>query len=263
MEAKYDKIGKDYNLTRKADKLLTENLIRHLAPTKEGIYLDIGCGTGSYTNELQKRGYSFIGIDPSERMLEKARTLNSKIDWQLGTAEKTGLPHNHVNGIIGSLTIHHWTKLEKAFHELYAILKAKGKIVIFTATPEQLKTYWLNHYFPTMLVDSIAQMPTLKRLQTLMKSAGFERLETEKYFIQPDLEDMFLYCGKHKPEMYFDLQIRKGISSFSSLSNKEEVEIGLSRLKLDVESGKIHEIICKYDNQLGDYLYLTGSKTNR
>ena len=54
MKVKYDTIGENYNLTRRADQLLTENLIKHLAPEKDGIYLDIGCGTGSYTIELQK-----------------------------------------------------------------------------------------------------------------------------------------------------------------------------------------------------------------
>ncbi len=35
--------------------------------------LDIGCGTGRHSIELGKRGYSVIGIDLSDSMLEKAR----------------------------------------------------------------------------------------------------------------------------------------------------------------------------------------------
>lgn len=35
--------------------------------------LDIGCGTGRHTIELVKRGYSVIGIDLSDSMLQKAR----------------------------------------------------------------------------------------------------------------------------------------------------------------------------------------------
>ncbi|MBX2871560.1 MAG: class I SAM-dependent methyltransferase [Saprospiraceae bacterium] len=260
MKVKYNTIGKDYNVTRKADPLLTENLIQYLAPDKEGIYLDIGCGTGSYTHELQKRGYRFIGIDPSERMLTVAKKRNSNIEWRLGTAENTGLSPHQVDGITGSLTIHHWTNLEKAFQELYSILKPGGKIVIFTSTPKQMKGYWLNHYFPKMLEDSIIQMPALAKVQQAMERAGFEVSTTEKYFIQPDLEDKFLYCGKHHPEMYFDPQIRNGISSFSSLSNKVEVEHGLTALKSDIDSGKINQIISRYENQLGDYLYIIGKK---
>lgn len=262
MEAKYNQIGKGYNLTRRPDKLLTENLIKYLAPNKEGLYLDIGCGTGSYTIEFQKRGYRFMGIDPSELMLKQAKNKTNEVAWRIGTAEQTRLPLNSVDGIIASLTIHHWTDLGSGFKELNSILKPAGRIVIFTSTPKQLQGYWLNHYFPKMLEDSIIQMPDLELVKEVMKNAGFELTNLEKYFIHDDLEDQFLYCGKHQPELYFNEQIRNGISSFSSLSNKEEVEQGLSQLKKDIQSGKIQEVIRSYENKLGDYLYIIGKKIN-
>ncbi len=260
MEVKYDKIGIDYNLTRKADKYLAEQLRLHLQPTKNGKYLDIGCGTGNYTNEFQKNGFDFIGIDPSEVMLEKAKTRNNNVDWKIGSAERTELPRNFVDGIIASLTIHHWTDLENGFSELHRVLKSNGKIVIFTSTPKQMNGYWLNHYFPKMLSDSIAQMPTLEHVKKAMRNNGIEVLKTYKYFIKPDLQDQFLYCGKQNPELYFDEQIRHGISSFSALSNRVEVAQGLSKLRKDIDSGKINEIIKSYKNDFGDYLYIVGKK---
>tara|TARA_R110001592_G_scaffold321252_1_gene599729 strand:+ start:326 stop:1138 length:813 start_codon:yes stop_codon:yes gene_type:complete len=260
MEIKYDKTGTDYNLTRKADKYLTEQLIHHLKPTKSGKYLDIGCGTGNYTNELQKNGFQFIGIDPSEKMLEKAKLKNTEINWKIGSAENTELPKNYVEGIIGFLTIHHWTDLKNGFSELYRVLKPHGRIVIFTSTPKQMNGYWLNHYFPKMLSDSITQMPTLGSVETAMKDCGIELVGTEKYFIKPNLKDQFLYCGKQNPELYFDAQIRNGISSFSSLANQAEVKKGLSKLRNDIESGKIKNIIKSYENDFGDYLYIIGKK---
>jgi len=263
MDEKYDKIGIDYNLTRKADKYLTEQLLYHLKPNKVGKYLDIGCGTGNYTIELQKKGFHFIGIDPSTKMLEKAKLKTNKIDWRIGSAENIELPQNFVDGIIASLTIHHWTHLKRGFSQLYKVLKPKGSIVIFTATPQQMKGYWLNHYFPKMLAASIIQMPTFENLKTAMEDNGFELLETEKFFIKPDLEDQFLYCGKQNPELYFNEQIRNGISSFSSLANKTEVEQGLYKLRKDIDSGKIKEVMKLYENDLGDYLFIVGKKTNR
>ncbi|MBW1294779.1 class I SAM-dependent methyltransferase [Aquimarina litoralis] len=260
MEAKYNQIGIDYNATRKADPFLTVKLLAHLQPQEKGLYLDIGCGTGNYTNEFQKKGFDFIGIDPSKLMLEKAKLKNPEIDWRIGTAENTGLPNDYVNGIIGSLTIHHWKDLNTGFSELYNVLQPNGKIVIFTSTPKQMKGYWLNHYFPKMLVDSIFQMPSLESETTAMIKSGFEIKEFDKYFIQPDLEDKFLYCGKQNPELYFDPQIRQGISSFSSLANKTEVEQGLKSLREDIDSGKISEIIKSYKNDLGDYLYIIAQK---
>ncbi len=80
MKVKYDKIGIDYNQTRKADRYLTERLFHNLNPMIGGLYLDIGCGTGNYTIELQKKGLKFIGIDPSNEMLTKAKKKNKEID---------------------------------------------------------------------------------------------------------------------------------------------------------------------------------------
>ena len=260
MSLKYDKIGTNYNLTRKADKYLTQQLIHHLQPFQNGKYLDIGCGTGNYTIELHKNGFDFIGIDPSELMLQKAKLKNQEIDWKIGSAENIGLPENFVDGVIGTLTIHHWHDLKIAFSELHKILKPKGRIVIFTSTPQQMKGYWLNHYFPKMLLDSMKQMPTLKRIKTAMKDSNLEFLQKHKYFIKPDLEDQFLYCGKHNPELYFDEQIRQGISSFSLLSNQKEVENGLAELRKDIDSGKVRDIISSFENDFGDYLYVVGKK---
>lgn len=258
MAAKYDSIGTNYNLTRKADSFLTHKLVQHLNPLKDGLYLDIGCGTGNYTNELQKKGYQFIGIDPSEKMLEKAIRKNTQIDWRIGSAENTGLPKNHVDGIMGSLTLHHWADLKESFLELHRVLKPKGKIVIFTATPEQMEGYWLNWYFPKMLSNSIDQMPPLELLKTALKNAGIQFLGTENYSIRPDLQDHFLYCGKHNPELYFDEQIRQGISSFSSLANQTEVVQGLAQLRKDIDNGKITKVIKDYKNDLGDYIFILG-----
>ncbi|MFD2589164.1 class I SAM-dependent methyltransferase [Croceitalea marina] len=260
MEIKYDKIGVGYNRTRKPDTFLTQRMLQHLSPNQDGIYLDIGCGTGNYTKEFQKRGFNFIGIDPSEKMLEKARFENNLVDWRLGSAENTRLQSNSVDGIIGSLTIHHWTNLQDGFLELNRVLKPNGKIVIFTATPEQMEGYWLNHYFPKVLSDAMIQMPSFEVIKTAMNFGGFKITSTDKYFIQPDLEDKFLYCGKHNPELYFDTQIRSGISSFASLTNQDEVEQGLTKLRADIDSGKIEGIIENYENNHGDYMYIIGEK---
>lgn len=261
MEAKYNKIGTNYNSTRRADPFLTTRLFEHLNPKKDAIYLDIGCGTGNYTNELQKKGLRLIGIDPSEKMLRAARLKNRSVDWRIGTAENIELPDNAVAGIIASLTIHHWTDLQKGFSELHRVLMPTGRIVIFTSTPKQMKGYWLNHYFPSMLKDSMVQMSSLERVESALASSGIEITGVEKYFIQPDLQDKFLYCGKQNPEIYFDQQIRNGISSFSSLANRTEVEQGLTKLRADIDSGKIKEIIKAYDNEFGDYLYVIGEKS--
>lgn len=260
MAIKYDDIGINYNASRQADNYLAERLLHHLNPKPNGLYLDIGCGTGNYTNKLQQKGYNFIGIDPSKEMLKKANLLNPNIDWRLGQAENLSLSSKSFDGIIGSLTIHHWTDLEKGFKALYRVLKDDCNLVIFTSTPNQMTGYWLNHYFPTMMKDSMLQMPTLKLIKSALKQAGFSSFNTEPYSIKPDLKDLFLYSGKHNPKLYLKQNVRRGISSFSSLANADEVETGLKYLEADIKTNKIDEIIKSYKNDLGDYLFIVSKK---
>lgn len=260
MTAKYDTIGIDYNNTRKADKYLTERLLQNLVPDKGKLFLDIGCGTGNYTIELYHQGFNIIGIDPSLKMLQIAKSKCSEIQWHQGTAEDTGLEDNSIDGIIGTLTIHHWPDLPVGFKELGRVLKEDGRIVLFTSTPEQMEGYWLNHYFPEMLKSSILQMPSLDMISKAMEDAGILVVEVEKYDVKPDLSDQFLYCGKSNPRLYLKPEVRNGISSFSSLANAQEVKKGLNRLNDDITSGRINAIMSLYENDKGDYLFIRGRK---
>lgn len=260
MKEKYDIIGKNYNQTRKADAYLVERIFYHLSPIKSGKYLDIGCGTGNYTIALSEKGIDFIGVEPSEKMLAKAKARNSEIEWKFGKAEEIPLKNESVEGILATLTIHHWTDLRQAFRELNRVLKSEGKIVIFTTTPEQNEGYWLNYYFPEMLKAGCEQLPDFETVEDALNEGGFEIIETEKYFVREDVEDAFLFAGKYHPEFYLDEKNRQGISSFADLANSEEVENGLKKLERDIISGKINEIIADYENDLGDYLFVIAQK---
>ena len=256
----YDNIGVGYNSTRQADPFITDKLYQFLSPQTGGLYIDIGCGTGNYTIALANKGLNFYGLEPSAKMLEIARLKNDKINWLLAKAEEIPLSDNLFDGAIATLTIHHWTDIKKALKEIHRVLKADGNIVLFTATPEQMKGYWLNHYFPKMLEDSILQMPSFDIVNDALAEAGFVVTGTERYFIQDDLKDHFLYVGKNSPELYFEEDIRKGISSFSALANAEEVEHGLSQLREDIELDRFKGVKEKFDNEGGDYLFIIAAK---
>jgi len=260
MKQKYDRIGTGYNQTRKPDPYLASRLLAHLNPRKDDQYLDIGCGTGNYTITLHQKGVDFIGVEPSKKMLDIAQSRCATIDWKQGQVEAIPLPNQSVDGIMASLTAHHWTNLEKGCQELFRVLKSDKQMVIFTSTAEQMHGYWLNHYFPKMLEKSIEQMPSFLDLKKGMTKAGFQISTLEKYFIHDELEDHFLYVGKNRPELYLNPQMRQGISSFSDLANLEEVENGLIKLKQDLQSGQIQKIIDSYKNDGGDYLFMVLKK---
>ena len=257
----YDTIGLQYNETRRADKFLADRLRYFLSPVKEENYLDIGCGTGNYTCALESRDYAFYGIDPSEAMLEKARKRNCNVSWQNAAAENLSFENEFFAGAIASLTIHHWKDLSKAFSEISRVLKTNGKFVFFTTLPEQTAGYWLTEYFPKMMSDSVEKLPPFSEIEKSLTAANLKIETTENYFVREDLQDHFLYSGKHRPKLYLREEIRRGISSFSNPANAREVEKGLRCLAEDIETGKISEVIEKYENDLGDYIFIVARKT--
>ena len=256
MDIVYNAIGYSYNNTRKPDPEIYKQLCELLVPEVGSYYLDIGCGTGNYTGLFLKDGFNIIGVDPSELMIKKAKKVYPKGTWKTGRAEITGLEKESVQGIVATLTIHHWENLGTSFKELNRVLKVGGKLVIFTSTPFQMKKYWLNHYFPKMMEKSIHQMPSLDTIVNALSETNFRVEQLEKYFVTPDLQDYFLFSGKQRPFLYLNPKVRSGISSFSLLSLRQEVEEGLSRLKSDIADGTIQLIIDNYKNDYGDYLYI-------
>ena len=255
--AKYDKIGINYNQTRRADPYLVQRMLHHIQPQEGHHYLDIGCGTGNYTIALHRAGLKITGVDPSQKMLTTAASKNQLINWTLGTAENIPFPDNHFDGAVASLTLHHWDSLQDGFSELNRVLKPNSRLTIFAFTEQQVGGYWLNHYFPKMMEDSMQQMPARDEVIKALSASGFKLIGEEPYFIQPDLQDKFLYSGKYKPSYYLDPNIRKGISSFSDLANQDEVTKGLQLLESDIHSGKINKIIEEYENDWGDYIFFS------
>jgi SAM-dependent methyltransferase len=257
----YNKIGLGYNTTRQADPYLVGRIHQFLSPQKNKFYLDIGCGTGNYTVALANLGLQLTGVDPSEIMLEEARKKSNLVEWKNGSSEQIPASNNSFDGALATLTLHHWKDIPSAFKELYRVLKPKSKLVFFTSSPAQMQGYWLNHYFPRLIEVSGKNMPAVESIEIIAPGEGFILECVENYFVKPDLKDLFLYSGKHNPELYFNEHIRKGISTFSVLSNKEEIENGLNHLRTDLDSGKFQIIKERYENDLGDYCFVVFEKT--
>lgn len=260
MSAIYNQIGKGYDTTRSADPEILNILASLLSLKENGLYLDAGCGTGNYTHELAKLKGTWKAFDQSELMIEKAKQKNSNIEWSVFDVVKTHYKAASFDSVLCTLAIHHFPNLTTAFKEISRVLLPQGKFVIFTSTPEQMRTYWLNHYFPTMLEYSIKQMPSVDTIETALQDANLRLLEIKPFKVSKNLKDLFLYSGKQRPEMYLSESVRAGISSFKNFCPHAELESGLSLLSSDIESGNIHSIIEQYEEAKGDYCFLVAQK---
>ncbi len=123
-----------------------------------------------------------------------------------------------------------------------------------------MKRYWLMEYFPNMMKNSLNQMPSIEMVNQTLEQVGFSLIGNETFLIQPNLQDFFLYSGKYKPEMYLSEEVRKGISSFASLADNEEIHLGLKKLEDDLHNNIFDQRIKNYHSNFGDYVFIVAEK---
>lgn len=252
MDALYDSIGVGYDTTRRPDPRIAARLRYHLAPDPDGLYLDLACGTGNYTAALGSDGVALVGLDRAITMLRAAQVKAPQVPWCQGDALALPFADGAFQGVLCSLAIHHFPDRAAAFAEVRRVL-ARGRFVIFTSTPEQESGYWLNHYFPEMMVRSGRIMPSLATLRGELEAAGFRFLAYDPWDVPPDPVDLMLYAGKHRPALYLDAAFRRGTSGFAKFCEPHEIRGGLQRLETDIASGKIDDVIAGYAHDRGDY----------
>jgi SAM-dependent methyltransferase len=255
MPALYDHIGATYARSRRADPAIAQTLAQELRLAPTGAYLDLACGTGNYTVALSAQGGAWSAIDVSEVMLAQARSKSRSIAWAQSSADALAFPDATFDGAICTLAIHHFPGLEAPFAEVRRTLRC-GAFVIFTGLAEQMRHYWLGHYFPEMMARSIEKMPCESQIRSALLRAGFRSVTVTPFFVTNALEDLFLYAGKHRPELYLDAAVRANISSFANLAPAAELQDRLARLTADLRSGAFASVKDRYATEVGDYAYV-------
>lgn len=260
MSVLYDTIGLTYDQTRRADPQIVRELLSMLKLPQNGQLLDIGCGTGNYTLQFHNNGASCTGIDISHEMLSQARMKSSEITWIQGNACQLPFKNEKYDGATCVLATHHIKDLDSAFSEAYRVLKPGATFVLFTVTAQQMRSFWLWHYFPNIMNRDTNVIQSLGCQSEALVKAGFSHVKTEPFFVTNDLCDWFLHAGKYRPEIYLNPFVMSGISSFARSGHENDVEHGIAKLRADINSGAISNIIKQYENNCGDYLFICAKK---
>src|SRR5258706_14397078 len=82
-------------------------VVSHVSDRTIKTILDLGCGTGRFAEALRARFDAVvIGIDPSKKMLEQARSKqpDGRIRYEAGRGESTPLPDKSVDLIYVSMS---------------------------------------------------------------------------------------------------------------------------------------------------------------
>lgn len=103
-----------------------EPFLSYLAPGS--LILDFGCGSGRDANAFTEKGYSVIGIDLSEKMLEIARKTAPKAEFRLMDIVNLEFPDSHFDGVWAIASLLHVPKQDvpNAVGGVYRVLKNNG-----------------------------------------------------------------------------------------------------------------------------------------
>lgn len=94
--------------------------------------LDMGCGTGAQCTLLGIHGFTVVGIDRSEKMLDVARSKDTMVTYLLSDASRTHLPDNYFDCAILSFVIHTNTpaEMESILAEARRVVKPEGMYIL-------------------------------------------------------------------------------------------------------------------------------------
>jgi hypothetical protein len=117
------------------------------------------------------------------------------------------------------------------------------------ATKETLEANWVLDYLPSLLTPEETRYQSDADIVEALHAAGFERARVQPMFYK-DFEDGSAQALKHDPEAF--LANIRNTSLFYRLS-PGEAESALRAIRRDHESGRLQEIMARYEPLVRQY----------
>ncbi len=148
-------------------------LSAHVDRTAISLVVDLGCGTGRFTEMLAAElGARVIGLDPSEKMIDQARRkpATSPVVFGRASAHELPLPDGCVDLVFMSQIYHHLPDPAAVARECGRVLPVGGYVCIRTGTREN--DVVVPNFFPAVraMLDAV---PSRDEIRSNFAAAGF------------------------------------------------------------------------------------------
>ncbi len=151
--------------------------------------LEVGCGTGFFSEIFSKTGTQLDALDISPELLQKAQErCGGRVHFELGDVEALKFADETFDAVIGIRVLHH-LDMDPSFKEIARVLKKGGAIAF--CEPNMLN--------PQIMIQK--NIPIIKKwmgdtpdetaffkwpLKRFLKKRGFENIEIEPFdFLHP------------------------------------------------------------------------------
>jgi demethylmenaquinone methyltransferase / 2-methoxy-6-polyprenyl-1,4-benzoquinol methylase len=188
------------NIDKRWRKLVSRKLA-DILQNENALILDVACGTGDLSVELQQSGNAkVIGTDFCRPMLAVAAEKNPKNSLTIPYLEGDGMNLSFADNTFDAVTIafglRNFSNWHEGLIELQRILKVGGKLAVLEfSTPiipgfKQLFNFYFANVLPRIggavsgsrgayeyLPNSVRKFPDQKELVKMMNEVGFENVE--------------------------------------------------------------------------------------
>jgi demethylmenaquinone methyltransferase/2-methoxy-6-polyprenyl-1,4-benzoquinol methylase len=187
--------------TDKRWRRLVRKKLENILNKQDALVLDVACGTGDLSVELQKNARAkIIGTDFCRPMLSIAFDKNEKNKAEIPYVEADGMNLSFADASFDAVTIafglRNFSNWQDGLKELHRVTKKGGKLVILEfSTPvvpgfKQIFNLYFTQILPRIggavsgsrnayeyLPDSVSRFPDQKGLAEMMTKTGFSGVE--------------------------------------------------------------------------------------
>lgn len=110
--------------------VLDQPMLERIEETGFRTALDVGCGEGRFCRMLRERGLKTVGIDPTEELIQRARSRDPGGDYRTGRAEALDFPDGSFDLVISYLTLIDIADFKAAIAEMARVLAPMGTLLI-------------------------------------------------------------------------------------------------------------------------------------
>ena len=150
----------------------------HFVPGKK--VLEVGCGTGFFSEVFVKSGVQLFAIDISSELVNMAKKKELSADFRVCDVEALPFDNDLFDAVVGIRVLHH-LNMEGAFREIIRVLKPGGRIAF--CEPNMLN--------PQIMIQK--NVPWIKKLMgdTPDETAFFKK-KLRKFLVQKGFQNIYI-----------------------------------------------------------------------
>lgn len=244
----YDAWAQKYDGTRGASPNVLQALLDALGEPEGRSLLDIGGGTGNYALALRDEGFDVALCDFSPGMAARAAAKIGPSPVAVADGQHIPFRDAAFDCAVSIKVLNHVPDWRRLLREARRVVRG-GPLVLLHATKETLEANWILEYLPSLLAPEETRYQTRADILQALDEAGFRRRQVSPMFYT-DLEDGSAQALKHDPEAF--LANVRNTSLFYRLS-PGEADALLVRVRGDHESGRLREVIARYEPLVRQY----------